>query len=414
MKNLAAATLILLCSAAAVAQSYTVNRYDADAPGAAINTDQQLVAPIGLARGIAGPWWVSDSGTAVSTLYGGNGGKRGLVVNLPSAPGSSSPPRATGLVFNFSATDNEFGGSAGSPSFLFATLEGTILGWPGADFFNAAVLVDRHGSASYTGMTIAEVGSAHVLYLADAVHEHIEAWDSGLSRIPLDDDAFKDDHLPDGLRPFNLQAVGADVVVTFAPRGRDRDESNRGCVAIFDARGRFLSRLERGPWLDAPWGVALAPHDFGELSHRLLIANHGNALSFGDGGIADFTVGPNSGPYNACYFTAAPQGGQHGSLGSLVPVPPEQTHDEPQSAGRSHGADTVRIPPARHRCRRCASLRRQYRTVELPGERHDRAIQREPRPYPDSHEGGRRCGRGQDVRHPRHLRSFAPDHADRR
>jgi uncharacterized protein (TIGR03118 family) len=346
-------------SGSASAQSYTVNNLDSDVSGAAANLDSQLVAPIGLARGILGPWWVSDEGAALSTLYGGDGGKRGLVVSLPSPPGSSAPSRPTGIAFNGSATD--FIVSPGNPAlFLFVTLEGTILGWPGADTFHAAILVDSHGQASYTGMTLAEVGSAHVLYAVDSRRGRIEAYDGNLKRIALDDDAFEDEQLPDGLIPFNVQQVGMDVVITYRRRSDDNGQGRiRGWVSVFDARGRFLSRLEGGRGLDAPWGVTMAPHDFGELSHLLLVANHGSgeivafdpfsgrfagrmldpsgvtihldglwAISFGNGGIADFPTGPNTGPYNACYFTAGPQGGQHGLFGNLLPVKAEQTRDE--------------------------------------------------------------------------------------
>lgn len=357
-----AVLLAVALSRAASAQTYSATSFDSDVPGAAANLDPQLVAPVGLARGILGPWWVSDEGSALSTLYGGDGGKRGLVVNLPTPAGTSGSARPTGIAFNGSST--EFLVSPGNPAlFLFATLEGTILGWPGADSFNAAILVNRHGEASYTGMTIAEVGKAHVLYVVDSRHGRIEAYDGNLNAIPLDREAFEDERMPQGMIPFNVQQIGGDVVVTYARRAEDfsaRDEKRvRGWVAIFDARGRFLARLDHGQGLDAPWGVALAPHDFGEFSHLLLVANHGSgdvaafdpfsgrfvgmmldasgapihldgiwAISFGNGGIADFPTGPNSGPYNACYFTAAPQAGQHGLFGSLLPDRTEQTHDE--------------------------------------------------------------------------------------
>jgi uncharacterized protein (TIGR03118 family) len=346
-------------SARASAQSYTVNDLDSDVASAAANLDAQLVAPIGLARGILGPWWVSDSESALSTLYGGDGGKRGLVVRLPSPPGSFVPSRPTGTAFNGSATD--FNVSQGNPAlFLFVTLEGTILGWPGPDSFDAVILVDSHGAASFTGMTIAEVGKTHVLYAVDSRRGRIDAYDANLNRIALDDDAFEDEQLPYGLIPFNVQQVGTDVVVTYRRRFDERGEGLvRGWVSIFDARGHFLTRLEGGEKLDAPWGVAIAPHDFGEFSHRLLVANHGSgeiaafdlftgkfagrmldpaglpihldglwAISFGDGGIAGFPSGTNTGPYNACFFTAAPQGGHHGLFGNLLPVTTEQTRDE--------------------------------------------------------------------------------------
>jgi hypothetical protein len=34
--------------------------------------------------------------------------------------------------------------------------------------------------------------------------------------------------------------------------------------------------LEQGPWLNAPWGVAAAPRNFGFFSNRLLIGNAGS------------------------------------------------------------------------------------------------------------------------------------------
>ena len=83
------------------------------------------------------------------------------------------------------------------------------------------------------------------------------------NRIALDEDAFRDERLPRGMVPFNIQQVGSDVVVTYRERddgwGTDRP---RGWVAIFDSRGRFLARLHHDEALDQPWGVAMAPQDF--------------------------------------------------------------------------------------------------------------------------------------------------------
>jgi uncharacterized protein (TIGR03118 family) len=153
-----------------------------------------------------------------------------------------------------------------------------------------------------------------------------------------------------------VQNIGRDIVVTYHRDGGERSDGPQGWVAIFDASGHFLSRLHSHS-LNAPWGVALAPQDYGEFSHLLLVANHGSgqiaafdpftgefvgfmldsngnvisidglwALGFADGGIADFI--PVMGPYNACYFTAGTQMGQHGLFGNLVPVDSDQTHDE--------------------------------------------------------------------------------------
>jgi uncharacterized protein (TIGR03118 family) len=45
-----------------------------------------------------------------------------------------------------------------------------------------------------------------------------------------------------------------------------------GYVDIYSSSGKLLRRLEHGSWLNAPWGVALAPLDFGRFSHDLLVA----------------------------------------------------------------------------------------------------------------------------------------------
>ena len=343
-------------AAAASAQEFTVNKLTADVPGVAANTDPHLVGPVGLSRGIIGKWWVPNTGSATATLYDGNGVASPLIVNLPPVPGSSTPAQATGTVFG-GATG--FNVSPGNPAlFMFVTLQGTILGWsPNVDPFNAIVLVDRHGKASYTGMSIAEIGATHFLYAVNALNGSIEVFDTNFQELSLDDDAFQDPRLPEDLVPFNVQNIGKDIVVTYHRQHDGDSDDPEGWVAIFDSRGRFLSRLQPGPWLSSPWGAALAPQDYGEFSHMVLVANHGSgkvaafnpfngrfagfmldasgnelqidglwALAFADGGIADFATV--LGPYNACYFTAGTDGGQHGLFGSLVPVQADQTHDE--------------------------------------------------------------------------------------
>jgi uncharacterized protein (TIGR03118 family) len=356
LMHLLIAVLFVGLAVAASAQSFTVSNLTADVPGLAANTDPNLIGPVGLSRGIIGKWWVPNSGSATSTLYDGNGVASALIVSLPQVPGSSTPTRATGTVFTGNAGFNV---TPGNPAlFMFVTLDGTILGWnPNVDLFNAVVLVNRQGKASYTGMTTAEIGASHYLYAVNALTANIEIFDTKLQNVFFGDDAFQEPDLPDGLVPFNVQNIGKDIFVTYHRGSRDDSGGPQGWVAIFDARGHFLSRLHPHYSLNAPWGVALAPQDYGEFSHLLLVANHGSgqiaafdsftgefagfmldpkgnviridglwALVFSDGGIADFTTV--MGPYNACYFTAGTQMGQHGLFGSLVPIDSDQTHDE--------------------------------------------------------------------------------------
>ena len=88
----------------------------------------------GLALGTNSGLWVSDNGTSVSTLYNGAGVSPRPPVAIP-APGDdpvNGPFHGTptGTVFN-GTTDFVItqGGNSGPSRFLFATEDGTILGW---------------------------------------------------------------------------------------------------------------------------------------------------------------------------------------------------------------------------------------------------------------------------------------------
>jgi uncharacterized protein (TIGR03118 family) len=84
-----------------------------------------------------------------------------------------------------------------------------------------------------------------------------------------------DEKLPQSYVPFNVQAIGNDIVVTYVLHEVgsrfETDGPGLGFVDIYTSSGLLLQRLEHGDWLNAPWGVALAPLDFGRFSHDLLI-----------------------------------------------------------------------------------------------------------------------------------------------
>jgi uncharacterized protein (TIGR03118 family) len=182
-------------------------------------------------------------------------------------------------------------------------------------------------------------------------------FDKNFKRVNLSDDAFADDHVPRDFAPYNVQAVGATVVVTYAKQNATKNGADDNCgeqcgfVNVFTAKGHLLQRLENGPWFKAPWGVALAPQDFGFFSHNLLIGNRfggtiaafdvvsgkflGNLLDASDSPIAinglwglEFdnrgsneagtTQTPSTGP--ALFFSAGINGYADGLFGTLTPV----------------------------------------------------------------------------------------------
>ena len=51
----------------------------------------------------------------------------------------------------------------------------------------------------------------------------------------------------------------------------ERDGPGNGFVDLYDTSGQLLRRFDHGDFLNSPWGVALAPLDFGRFSHDLLV-----------------------------------------------------------------------------------------------------------------------------------------------
>src|SRR5262249_9985677 len=112
----------------------------------AAHTDANLVNPWGVSFGPTGPFWVSDNGTGVSTLYNGAGVAQSLIVTIPVSAnaGATTPAPVTGQVFNGSADFVVSGTGTGPALFIFATEDGTISGWnPAANPTNAILKVDN-------------------------------------------------------------------------------------------------------------------------------------------------------------------------------------------------------------------------------------------------------------------------------
>jgi len=301
IKYVAASCVLSIFPLTSFAQNYVQTNLVSDIPqpananGTLVAIDQHLKNPWGLARGASSPWWPNNEGTGTSTLYTGGGGIVPLVVTIPNAAGVSRPSSPTGMVFNGTG---DFALAPGNPAvFIFATKNGTISGWgPPATPVSAGrstalnEVDESKNGAVFMGLTWIESQGSHFLLAANFGQNRIEKFDKHFKRVPLDEDAFDDDRIPHDFAPYNVQSVGANVVVTYAKRnaaknGTDDDcDEDCGWVDVFTAQGRLLQRLEHGPWLRAPWGVALAPQDFGFFSHALLIGNR-----FG-GTIAAFNV----------------------------------------------------------------------------------------------------------------------------
>ncbi|WP_035358630.1 TIGR03118 family protein [Edaphobacter aggregans] len=396
-------SLALSISAVAFGQHYTQVNLVSNTSGVAPVTDPTLINPWGLSRSSSSPWWISDNGTGLSTLFNGAGLKNSLVVTIPKAdPNNKTFPAGTptGTIFNSVPTDFILPGGFAS-SFLFATLDGAIVGWnakvaiaPGAaaPSVNAVVAVKTTDGSSYTGLTSALVDGNRYLYAANFNNGRVDVYDGNFHPVtlnPNDQDqsngngnqnnndngdnnkAFTDRLLPRNYVPFNVQTIANNIVVTYVlhqqGQPRETDGPGLGYVDIFTAKGRLIQRLEHGDWLNAPWGVALAPQDFGAFSHDLLIGQFaGGGITQGSGTIAiyDLVTGqfkgllqdangntiainglwdispannsaagsydPAGAPGSELYFTAGPNQGTGGLFGYLKPAATDLTEGNDQ------------------------------------------------------------------------------------
>ena len=257
------------------------------------------------------------------------------------------PGEPTGTVFN--------GGSgfqlvSGMPTtaarFLFASEDGTISGWNPTVSVTQAMVVftSPDAGASYKGLAIAlNTVRGDVLYAADFHNAHVDIIGADLQRIAAPG-AFVDPGLPAGYAPFGIQNINGSIFVSYAKQDEDAEEevagAGLGFVDMYDTAGTFIRRVASGGALNAPWGMAMAPADFGRFSGDLLVGNFGDGrINAFDGqtfepkghlkqpdqkpividglwGIG-FGNGGGAGPTTTLFFAAGPEEETHGLFGRI-------------------------------------------------------------------------------------------------
>ena len=331
--------------------SYVRHNLVSDLPGIADFVDANLVNPWGISASATSPFWISNNHAGTATLYNTNGQSFPLaspiVVQIPAPNGGADPGAITGQVFN-STTGFEV--APGKPAaFIFATEDGTISGWNSTvDASHAVIKADNSGSvAVYKGLALGMSSSGPMLYAANFNAGTVDMFDATFASVQAPG-AFQDPNLPPGFAPFNIANFGGKLYVTYAMQNDERHDdvpgTGAGFIDVYDLSGALLQRLvSQGP-LNSPWGMAMAPANFGALSNLLLVGNFGDgainafdpssgafrgamqdklgnpiaqqglwALQFGNGG--------NGGATNTLYFTAGISGGgdpeSHGLFGSF-------------------------------------------------------------------------------------------------
>jgi uncharacterized protein (TIGR03118 family) len=345
-------------TAYAAKNSYDVNIIVSDGYVASTRVDPHLVNGWGVAFNPNGFVWVADNGTGLSTLYDGLGNPQSLVVSIPPAEGSGAG-KPTGIVFSGSGDFVVASAAKSGPSrFLFATEDGLIAGWaPTVDATHAIRAYPPAGAppsdAVYKGLALASTGGANFLYATDFVGGKIDVFDATFMPVTMPG-GFTDPKLPKNFAPFNVQAVGDHLIVTYAKReDGETDETagpGLGVVDEFDATGHLLRRIAQHGKLNAPWGIAIAPSTFGKFAGDILIGNFGdgaiNAYDVRSGnfrgqlkgadhrvlhleGIWGMAFGNdrNNQPKGTLFFAAGPDDENHGMYGAITPSP-EDGYDE--------------------------------------------------------------------------------------
>jgi uncharacterized protein (TIGR03118 family) len=315
-------------------------------------TDPFLKNAWGISHSTGSPFWVSDNGAGVATLYSvnpttnvttkttiGTDASGGVVI--PPA-GSGTP---TGQVFNSAAG----GGAFNADNFLFVSEDGTISGWRNALGSTAERFQVADPANVYKGTTLNTTGGHSYLLSANFLAGTIDVL-KGDSGAPALAGNFTDPNTPAGYAPFNIQTLGSRIYVTYALQdGAQHDDvagAGHGFVSAFDTQGNFQGRIGSMGSLNSPWGLAIAPPSFTGFAGDLLVGN------FGDGTISVFSPDPNTpgflgqlsgangnplvidglwalspgndgsgGSSQNIYFSAGPNGESHGLFGVLQSVP---------------------------------------------------------------------------------------------
>ena len=329
---------------------YTQTNLVSDGSVPAATISDNLINPWGIGHSATSPFWISDNGTGVTTVFDGAGnlvpiaGHDAITIAAPSGQDTSAP---TGQVFNIAGSgfDITANGVTAPSVFLFATEDGTISGWaPTVDSGSSVLAVDNSqggNGAVYKGLAIGTTDQGTFLYAANFRNGTVDVFDSNFNQV----DSFTDPNVPPGYAPFNVQVLDNKLYVTFALQDAAKHDDvagpGHGFVDAFDLNGNMLDQVASRGVLNSPWGLDIAPKGFGQFSGDLLVGN------FGDGAIDAFNpktdkflgqlLGSDGNPLqiqdlwaltngtgsagtnpSAVYFTAGGQDEQHGLFGSLA------------------------------------------------------------------------------------------------
>jgi uncharacterized protein (TIGR03118 family) len=360
LRNLVVRTAAVLAIAtAASAQSYKVTNLVSDGSVPAVTTDANFKNPWAIST--SGTFWISTANTGFNYVIPATTSAISFKVIVPTA---AAPNTAPGLPAGSVTTGGAVGmllSNATKASFIFSTLDGTISGWNSklgtANAISTIMVNNSSAGASYPGLAILNIATAgvtsssYILAPNFGTGNAVEVYDSSFVRTKLAG-SFTDPNLPAGYAPYSIHVLGTQVFVAYALRTTTTpylsvNGVGNGIVDVYDNTGTFVSRVASNGNLNAPWGVAYAPANFGIFSNDLLIGNFGDGIinvfdpkSFAylgqlvdstgkqlqyaalwellTGGTAvTGTTAVGGGDTSSVYFTAGLASEQHGLLGAI-------------------------------------------------------------------------------------------------
>lgn len=285
----AAACLTTVAYADADHFAYQQTNLVSDGAVQALTTDGHLKNPWGIVAFPGGPFWISDNGLGLSTLYDGKGDIVPLTVTIPPPAGSAGAAASpTGIVWN--PNPQAFLLAPGAAAlFIFATEDGTISAWnPTVDRSAAVLKVDNSqggNGAVYKGLALAANSHGVFLYATNFRNGTVDVFDSTFKPATLSG-SFSDPRIPAGYAPFGIALIDGNLFVSYAKQDAAKHDDvagqGHGFVDVFDTSGNLIRRFAARGALDSPWGMVRAPLDFGAFGAQVLIGN------FGDGHISAF------------------------------------------------------------------------------------------------------------------------------
>jgi uncharacterized protein (TIGR03118 family) len=280
--------------------------------GPAPTVDPALINPWDATNTPSGKWVIANTGGAGAgvpgtiTIYSSKGKIEHSPIAVPE--GNSPPYGPTGITTVVGAGFKLPNGKAAD--YLTDNLDGSISGWSGGD--TATTVVPGRGGgnvAAYTALELGTSGGATYLYAANNITGIIDVYDTSFSKVALTGAFVDPGPNPDGLFPYNIENIGTQLWVTYAVPGPSASAAplGSGFVSVFNMDGTFVRRFATGGMLSSPWGITIAPANFGKYSNDVLIGN--------------FNDGPTEGFINAFDPTTGKRVGTLKQSGAAIVLP---------------------------------------------------------------------------------------------